>query len=105
MKRKADGFGHRSLAPDAAIAVALAGLAFLAADERELVRFMALTGVDPADLRAMTGEPAFLAAVLAHLIYDEPLLLAFAANQGERPQTIVAAHETLAGPSYERDTA
>jgi len=61
----------------AAEALALHALAFLAEDPERLGRFLALTGIGPADLKARAGEPEFLGGVLDHLLGDERLLLAF----------------------------
>ncbi len=78
--------------------VAVQALAFLAADEDRLGRFLALTGIEPAEIRAAAREPGFLAAVLEHVAGDEALLLAFAANAGLAPESVTAAQAALAGP-------
>ncbi|WP_439576171.1 DUF3572 family protein [Phreatobacter sp.] len=86
-------------------ATAVAALAFLAAEPDRLSRFLALAGLGGADVRAAAGEPGFLAAVMEHLMSEEDLLLAFAADQGIRPEAVVrAAHALGAGP-WERDHA
>lgn len=53
---------------DQAETVALQALGFLAGDEDRLARFLAMTGVGPEDLKGRIGDPAFLGAVLDHLL-------------------------------------
>lgn len=86
-------------------AVAAAALAFLAGDAGRLGGFLAITGVDPADIRRIARERAFLAAVLDYVVADEPLLLAFAEDSGTAARAVVSAQVRLSGPSWERDTA
>jgi type IV secretion system protein VirB4 len=50
-------------------------------------------------IRAAASQPGFLSAVLDHIAFDEPSLLAFAAEIGEAPETIAAARALLSGPS------
>ena len=86
-------------------AVAAEVLAFLAADPDRLGRFLALTGIDPGQIREVARERAFLAAVLDYLVADEPLLLAFADASAIPVREVVAAQTRLSGPGWERDTA
>jgi hypothetical protein len=78
-------------------AIAVAALAYLASDAERLGRFLAVTGLAPATIRAAAAEPSFLAAVLDHLAGDESLLIAFAASQAQDPARIAAARAVLAG--------
>jgi hypothetical protein len=80
-------------------ALALQALTYLAGNEEALVRFLGLTGLNPQDLRGVAGDPAFLAGVLDHFLEDEPLLLAFAASAGIRPETVPEARLLLGGRS------
>ncbi len=80
-----------SLTMEMAEAVAVQGLAFLAAEPVHLARFLTLTGLAPDQVRAHAQSPEFLAAVLEHLANDESLLLVFAANASIDPQTIAPA--------------
>jgi hypothetical protein len=82
---------------EAAEALALQGLKFLAEDARRMRRFLDLTGLEPADVRARAGTPEVLAAVLEHLSGDESLLLVFAAGHGVLPQCIAQALALLEG--------
>jgi len=71
----------------------------MAADPERLDRFLALSGLDHGSIRAAAGQPGFLSAVLDHIAFDEPSLLAFAAEIGEAPETIAAARALLSGPA------
>jgi Protein of unknown function (DUF3572) len=75
--------------------LAIAGLHYLADDGERLGRFLTLTGIGPADLRAAAGEPHLLAAVLEYLLGDEPLLLAFCANGGQSADDVQHAWDLL----------
>jgi hypothetical protein len=88
---------------DAAEHVAIQALSFIANDPAELGRFLALTGIGPAELRAAAHEPGFLAGVLDHILGYEPLLLAFAKETDLEPRTVAQAREVLAGAQWERD--
>lgn len=77
--------------------LAIAALHFLAEDAERLGRFLALTGIDPGSIRAAAGEPHFLASVLEHLLNDEALLMAFAANNRLAPEAVARAHARLGG--------
>ena len=76
-------------------AVAIAGLSFLAEDTGRLGRFLALTGVGPAELKAEAGTPHMLAAVLEHLLGNESDLLSFTANAGIDPESVTPAWDRL----------
>lgn len=78
-------------------ALAIEALAFLAGDGERLSRFLAITGLEPASLRLAAAEPGFLAGVLDHVLGDEALLLAFAANQQIEPEQISRARARLEG--------
>lgn len=81
---------------DDAASLALGGLAFLAEDAERLTRFLALTGIGPATLRAGADAPETHLAVLDHLLSDESLLLVFAAAKGLAPETVAHARAVLA---------
>ena len=84
----------------AAEAVAVRALAFLAGRPEAIGRFLALAGIGPENLRTAARQPEFLAGVLDYLCSDEPLLFAFAEEAGFGPQTVAAARQRLA-PSAE----
>jgi len=71
--------------------IAAQGLAFLTADQQRLHRFLALTGLQPADLKQRLDAREVLAAALSFLAADESLLLTFAAGQHVAPEAITAA--------------
>jgi len=89
---------------DQAESLAVAAVAFLAADDERFGRFLALTGLDPLGVRAAAAQPGFLAGVLDHLGSDETLLLAFATHAGIDPSEIERARLALSGQGWERDT-
>jgi hypothetical protein len=83
--------------------MAIRALSFLAADPARLGRFLAATGIGPADIRAAAREPRFLAGVLEHLSDDESAMIAFAQEAGVPPEQIAQARTVLAGRPTERD--
>ena len=88
---------------EAAEALALAAVQFLALEADRLQRFLDLTGLAPDDLRAWLGEPAFLAGVLDHLLGDEPLLLEFASWADIGPGAVAEAKHRLVGRREDTD--
>jgi hypothetical protein len=82
---------------EAAEAIAARALAFLASEPAQLARFVALTGLEPADLRGRIDSAELLAAVLDHLAQDEPLLLVFAASAQLPPEDVARALSVLQG--------
>jgi hypothetical protein len=83
---------------DFAEQIAIAALGFIASEPERLDRFLSVTGLGPETLRSAASTPGFLGQVLGHLAEDESLLLAFAANAGESPARIAAAHQALNRP-------
>lgn len=75
----------------------LAALGFLAAEPERLVRFLALSGMTPEDLRGRAGSPELLGAVLDHLLADESLLFLFAEAEALHPSEVAAARAKLPG--------
>ena len=80
---------------DEAAATALQALAWTLGEPDRAERLLALTGLDPADLRARAGEPAVLAAALSFLEANERDLVACAEAIGTTPAALVAAREGL----------
>ncbi len=76
-------------------AVALKALAFIAADDEILSRFVSLTGCGVDDIRHRIGDPGFLGGVLDFILTDEPTLLAFAEAAELAPETPMAARHRL----------
>jgi hypothetical protein len=83
--------------------VAIRALFFLAADEARLGRFLAATGIGPAEIRAAAREPRFLAGVLDHMAEDESAMLAFSQETGIPPEHVAHARDQLSGRPIERD--
>lgn len=74
----------------------LQALAHVMADPEMGPRFLALTGLDPAALRARADEPALLAEVIGFLAAREGDLVAAAHALGVPAPALAAAGETLA---------
>jgi hypothetical protein len=87
---------------EAAQELAIQALSFIAADQERLGRFLAISGIGPAEIRAAAAEPGFLAGVLEYLAGDEGLLTAFAADRTIDPAVIARAHAALGGNPWER---
>ncbi len=84
-------------------AVAISGLAFLAADAERLDRFLALTGLAPDEIRAASERPGFLASVLQHIMDDDRIALAFATEQSLTADELNAASRALGNSRWERE--
>ncbi|HEY9055641.1 MAG TPA: DUF3572 family protein [Aurantimonas sp.] len=76
-------------------ALAVAALAFIAADPTMFDRFLALTGLEVYALRQAAATPGFLPGVLDFILAHEPTLLAFAADAGADPSRVAAARRAL----------
>lgn len=72
-------------------------LGFLAADAERLGTFLALSGLQPSNVRHAARDPGFLPAVLDHLLGDEKLLVAFTEAENLRPSAVSEARHALAG--------
>jgi hypothetical protein len=94
--RKGD-LGHQR---EAATALAIAALSFIAGEPERLGRFLALSGIGPESIRAAAAEPHFLLGVLDHLAGDEALLLAFAREHDIAPEGVAKARDVLAGSPH-----
>jgi hypothetical protein len=88
---------------EAAEALAIQALNFLATEPQRFSRFLALSGLAPESIRAAAAESGFLAGVLAHLGEDETLLVAFAAEAGVTPADVDRARCALTGGDWERE--
>lgn len=99
------GFNSRSPKEVRAAAqeLALTALSFLAKDVERIGGFLAATGMGPADLRAAASQPEFGAGVLGFILSDEPMLLAFCADAGFRPEDVIRAHAVL-DPPFDPDS-
>jgi Protein of unknown function (DUF3572) len=91
------------LTPEAAEELAIQALTFIAGDSERLGRFLAVTGIGPAEIRAAAREPRFLAGVLEYLASDEKLAAAFAADAGCDPADLARVHTALGGEPWESE--
>ncbi len=96
--KKGSGEGEH----EAAEALAIAALSYLASEPEQFDRFLSLTGIGPGDVREAAREPHFLAGVLEHISSDEHLLVAFATHAEVKPTAIERARMALGGV-WERD--
>ena len=80
--------------PDADV-LGLRALVWTIGEPDRASRLIAVTGLDPDDLRARAGEPAVLAAVIGYLESYEPDLVACASALNVSPEALVAAHAAL----------
>ncbi|HVB89717.1 MAG TPA: DUF3572 domain-containing protein [Beijerinckiaceae bacterium] len=87
--------------PQAAEYVAVRALGFLASEPERIDRFLALSGLNPQNLRSAAAEPGFLAAVLDHVASDERLLLSFARSASLDPQAVALAREALSSHEWD----
>jgi Protein of unknown function (DUF3572) len=87
----------------AAEQLAIAALAFIAAEHDRFARFVDLSGITVDSIRAFAHEPDFLAGVLDHLVSDEALLVTFAAENEIDPHDVLATRDLLAGVHGERN--
>ncbi len=76
--------------------IAVGALRFLAEEPERIGRFLALSGMTPADLREAADTTAFLQAVLNHMLGDESLLLVFASQARLPPERVGLAEQLLA---------
>ena len=84
-----------SITQEAAETIAIKALEYLSNDPELMGRFLALSGLDPSELRSVVGETSFLAAILDFMLNDDSLILAFASNNNLDPESIVAAKNRL----------
>jgi hypothetical protein len=75
--------------------LALQALTFLLSETQRLSRFLSLTGIGPADIRAAAATSGLQAATLEYLLSDESLLLMFCQEAGVDPAIIAPAHDIL----------
>ena len=76
--------------------LALEAQGWVLTDEARAQRLLNLTGLTPDALRGGLGDPAVLGAVLEFLASHEPDLILAADALGTTPETLIAAHRSLA---------
>jgi hypothetical protein len=92
------------LTQEAAEGLAIQALTFIAGEPERLGRFLAATGIGPAEIRAASGAPGFLAGVLDYLASDDRLIADFAAATGLDPANVGRAYAALGGEPWERES-
>ena len=86
------------MADDAAARdLAAKALIFIAQDPDRIGRFLALSGIGPADIRERAQDPALQGGILDHLLTDEPLLLEFADWAEIEPTAVAENRRHLPG--------
>ena len=75
--------------------LAIKAFGFIAEEPQRLARFLDLTGIPSAQIRAASREPGFFAGVIEHMLADESLLIAFADSAGIDPAEVARAHSAL----------
>ena len=91
-----------ALTREQAEALAIQALTFIGADEGRLGRFLAVTGIGPAEIRAAARQPGFLSGVLEYMASDDRLIAAFAGENNLDPADVDRGRVALAGV-WERD--
>ncbi|MEM9732640.1 MAG: DUF3572 domain-containing protein [Pseudomonadota bacterium] len=87
---------HHTLTKEAAEAIALSGLARLAADDELVMRFCNLTGILANEMREAAQQPGFLVGVLDFYLSHEPTLLEWTQDENMDPNSVAAARLALA---------
>lgn len=85
------------MSKDVAEILALKGLAYLMSLSEDRDRFLALSGVEPTDIRGRAGDPELLGAVLDFLLANEALLTEFCAGEAANSRDVHMARHVLAG--------
>ncbi|MDA0664733.1 MAG: DUF3572 domain-containing protein [Proteobacteria bacterium] len=86
---------------DAAQLLAIRCLGFIAEDSDRLGRFLALSGIGPADIRARAADPAFLGGVLDYLLSDDAMVVEFAEWASIGPESVLIARQLMPGAAVE----
>jgi hypothetical protein len=77
---------------------AVAVLGWLANEPDMFGRFLALTGIEPAQVRGAVNDRGFLAGMLDFLMQHEPTLMAFCQVSGTSPEVVAAASAHFSPP-------
>lgn len=77
---------------------AIAVLGWLASEPDMFSRFLALSGIQPAQVRDAVNDPGFLAGMLDFLMNHEPTLIAFCTATGTAPESVMAAAAHFSPP-------
>jgi hypothetical protein len=77
---------------------AVAVLGWLANEPDMFGRFLALTGIEPSQVRGAVNDRGFLAGMLDFLMQHEPTLMAFCEASGTSPEVVAAASAHFSPP-------
>lgn len=80
---------------------AIAVLAWLANEPDLFSRFLALTGVEPQQVRGAVNDPDFLAGMMDFVMNHEPTAMAFCEASGVTPEALTAAWQYFSPPSLD----
>lgn len=86
---------------DSAIDLAVQSLSYIAQDMDRLGRFLALSGLGPAEIRANANDPAFLGGVLDFLMSDEEMVIDFAVWAQVDAMAVARARAALPGAAVD----
>ena len=75
--------------------LAVSAFSFLAGEQEYFSKFAELSGIDFADIAEMVNTPSFLTSVLAFLLSDDSMLLAFCQANNHQPEDVNRAHYYL----------
>lgn len=78
--------------------LALEALGYLAADEDLIGAFLAGAGLRADDLRQQAGSPELALSVLDFILEEDSRVIGFARAAQIRPEAVMQARTTLAGP-------
>ena len=70
-------------------------LQHLAQNPEQLAEFMVQSGIGPADLRGLVGTTGFAHGLIDYVVSNEPLLVAVAAQNRLKPESIVSTWAKL----------
>ncbi|MEW4468514.1 DUF3572 domain-containing protein [Parasphingorhabdus sp. JC815] len=85
---------NNNISADAEI-IALQALGWVLQDEDRAQRLLALTGLDPRELRSGLEDPVMLSSLLGFLANHEPDLIACAEAIGVTPEKLAATAQHL----------
>jgi len=75
--------------------VAVRALAYIAANEALLPRFLNISGIKASEIRQAASTPGFLAGVLQFILAHEPTLIDFSQAADIPPQRVATAARSL----------
>jgi len=85
---------------DAAEALAVSALVWIAGDPDRAGAFLGATGAEPGDLRSRAADPMFLGFVLDFLMQNDDDVIDFAADHSCQPEDILRARAGLPGGDH-----